>query len=98
MCVAERVGIPYVVNNPDLLAALPVTLLPPADDVPFLFSGKSIRDVGVGQRLAGPLVRWIATVATSLTVTRDLNRLRASRGLKPTTPDALLRDRLILVD
>ena len=98
MCAAERAGIPYVVNNPDLLASLPVTLLPPADDVPFLFSGKSIHDVGRGQRITGPFVRRIAAAATTLMVGRDLNALRARRGLKPTTPDALLRDHLILVD
>ncbi len=98
MCVADANGIPLVVNNPDLLASLPVTLLPPADDVPFLFSGRSIRDVGLAQRIAGPIVRRLARLATRLTIERDLNALRASRGLRPTTIDALLRDRTILVD
>ncbi|HXT16178.1 MAG TPA: glycosyltransferase [Gemmatimonadaceae bacterium] len=98
MCAAERAGVPFAVNNPDLLASLPVTLLPPADQVPFLFSGKSIRDVGRGQRMTGPIIRRIAALATTLTVGRDLNAYRASRGLTRTTPDALLRDHLILVD
>lgn len=98
MCAAEASTIPFVVNNPDLLASLPITLLPPADDVPFLFSGRSIRDVGLGQRVAGPFVRRIARLATRLTIERDLNVLRASRSLPATTIDALLGGRTILVD
>jgi|SRR5471032_36815 len=98
LCAADAAGIPAAINNPDLLASIPVTLLPPADDVPFLFSGRSIRDVGRGQRLAGPLVRRFADAVASATVGRDLNALRATRGLAPVRVDALLRGRLILVD
>jgi UDP:flavonoid glycosyltransferase YjiC (YdhE family) len=96
--VADAAGIPFVLNNPDLLASIPVSLLPPADDVPFLFSGRSIRDVGWGQRLAGPLVRRLAYALACATVGRDLNALRATRGLAPVGLDTLLRGRTILVD
>ena len=98
VCVADAAGIPVVINNPDLLPSLPVTLLPPADEVPFLFSGRSIRNIGWGQRLAGPLVRRLAGAVASLTVGRDLNAMRATRGLSPVSLDAFLRERLIMVN
>jgi MGT family glycosyltransferase len=98
MCAAEAAGIPFVVNNPDLVASLSVTLLPPADHLPFLFSGRSIHDVSPIQRLAGPILRRIATLAAAVTVERDLNRLRKSRGLPRIRVDDLLRGRQILVD
>src|SRR5580704_16627914 len=78
MCAADAAGIPFVVNNPDLLASLPVTLLPPADRLPFLFSGRSIHDVGPIQWLTGPVLRRIAALAAAVTVERDLNQLRRS--------------------
>lgn len=98
MCAAEAQRVPFVVNNPDLLAAVSVRLLPPADDVPFLFSGRSIRDVGPAQRLAGPLLRRVAGLAVTLTIGRKLNALRRSRGLPPVDIHERLRGRLILVD
>jgi UDP:flavonoid glycosyltransferase YjiC (YdhE family) len=98
MSVAESAGIPWVVNNPDLLAAISVKLLPPADEVPFVFSGRSIRDIGWHHRLAGPLLRRVGATLASATVGRDLNKLRASRGLPSVDVHEMLRDRLILVD
>ena len=95
---ADAAGVPFVVNNADLLAALPVSMLPPADHVPFLFSGRSIHEVGWQQRLAGPIARRVAATIASSTLGRELNRLRASRGLPPTSVDALLSDRLVLVN
>ena len=38
MDVADKEGIPFIVNNPYLLAVLPSTILPPADDLPFYLS------------------------------------------------------------
>jgi UDP:flavonoid glycosyltransferase YjiC (YdhE family) len=98
LSVADAAGVPFAINNPDLLASIPVSLLPPADDVPFLFSGRSIRDVGWGQRLAGPIVRRLAYAAAYATVGRDLNALRATRGLAAVGLDTLLRGRTIMVD
>lgn len=98
LCVAAAAGIPCVINNPDLLASIPVTLLPPADDVPFLFSGRSIHDVGWGQRLLGPIVRRLAHAIASATVGRDLNALRATRGLPPVGVDELVRGRPVLIN
>jgi MGT family glycosyltransferase len=95
---AEATRVPFVVNNADLLSSISVKLLPPADHVPFLFSRRSIRDVGIGQRVAGPLLRRFATALTSLTMGRELNRLRRSRGLPAIDLHDMLRDRLILVN
>ena len=98
LSLAESQGIPFVVNNPDLLASLPVTLLPPADHLPMLFSGRSKRDVGLLQRMVAPLLRRVAAFAAAQTIERDLNRLRAGSHLPPITIDRLLRGRPILVD
>jgi UDP:flavonoid glycosyltransferase YjiC (YdhE family) len=86
------------VNNPDLLASLPVTMLPPADSIPFLFSGRSIREVPWHQRFTAPLVRKLAAAATSLTVDREHNALRKTRKLPPISAHRLLSGRPILVN
>ncbi|APR82782.1 Glycosyltransferase [Minicystis rosea] len=98
MDVAEREGIPIVIDNPYLLGTLPDTILPPADDLPFLLSGKSIRDVGFGYRVAGPLRRLAAGAALSLTVGRRINRLRKARGLPLVELSAFLKNKLILTN
>jgi MGT family glycosyltransferase len=63
-----------------------------------MFSGRSIREVGWSQRLTAPVVRRFAAWAARTTLGRDLNRLRATRRLPPTTIEDLLRDRTILVN
>ncbi len=99
LAVAEAARVPAVVNNPDLLALLPVTLLPAADHLPFLFSGCSVHDVPWYQRaFTGFLRREFAAAVTSLVADRTLNRLRQARGLPPTTVHALLADRRLLVN
>jgi UDP:flavonoid glycosyltransferase YjiC (YdhE family) len=95
---AEAAGVRCIVNNPDLLGAISVRVLPPADALPFLFSGRSVHDVPWWQPLAAPLVRRVAAVAASVTVGRELNRQRASRGLSPMNVHDLVRDRPVLVD
>ena len=95
---ADATGIPCVVNNPDLLGVLSPKLLPPADHLPFLFSGRSRHDVRRWQTLVAPLVRHLAVRVTSSTVGRRLNQLRASRGLAPVDVHEMLRDRQVLVD
>jgi MGT family glycosyltransferase len=99
LAVADTAHIPAVVNNPDLLAAIPVTLLPPADHLPFLFSGRSVRNIPWHQpAFTGLLTRKLAAAVVSLTTDRDLNALRRRRGLSPTTAHNLLDNRLVLVN
>ena len=98
LSVAVHHSIPTVVNNADLLGVLPVSLLPPADHLPALFSGRSRHAVPGWQRACGPLIRRLAAVGSRLTVGRRLNQLRASSGLAPITVDDLLRDLPVLVN
>jgi UDP:flavonoid glycosyltransferase YjiC (YdhE family) len=98
LSAANHHSIPTVVNNADLLGVLPVTLLPPADHLPALFSGQSRHAVRGWQKVVGPVIRRVAAVGSRLTVERRLNQLRASSGLAPIAVDALLRDLPILVN
>ncbi len=95
---AESAGVPFLVNNADLLAVLPLGLLPPADDVPMLFSGKSRRGRGTLDRLLAPIHRRIVAFGESLTVGRAQNACRHTRGLAPIDLHARLADRRILVN
>jgi len=98
LAVAEASRIPVVVNNADLLASVPVTMLPPADWTPFLFSGRSIRDVPWYQRLTGPFVRRFAALLIACTFDRQQNILLRSRKLPSASFHDLLRDKPILVN
>jgi polyene glycosyltransferase len=98
LCAAERADVPVVINNADLLASIPVTLIEPADNVPFMFSGRSIRAVGFGQRLAGPFLRRLAAFVARVTLQRDLDRFRAERGLPATAIADLVRDRTMIIN
>ena len=94
----ETEGIPVILNNADLLAAISVKLLPPADHVPRIFSGMSIRKIGPGQRALSAVLRTVAPTLVSLTFGRELNAVRATRGLPPVDVNLWHKDRLILVD
>jgi UDP:flavonoid glycosyltransferase YjiC (YdhE family) len=83
MDVAEVEGIPYVVNNADLLTSISVALLPPAPGVPLLFSGRSICRINRMDRLLDPLLRWLGATIFDLMLSVPLNRLRRTRGLRP---------------
>ncbi len=98
MGAADAAGVPCVVNNPDLLGALSVKLLPPADDLPWLFSGRSRHDMRWWHVALSPAMRHVAAAVASATVGRPLNRLRASRGLPPVDVHAILRGRQVLVN
>lgn len=98
LAAAEQAGVPVVVNNADLLAVIPVTLLPPADHLPYLFSGRSVHAVSPLQGLLGPAIRTFATAGAQFTVGRKQNALRESRGLPPVRFDGPLRGKTILVD
>jgi MGT family glycosyltransferase len=99
LAAADASGIPAIVNNPDLLASLPVTLLPPADHLPLMFTGLSATEVSVfRKKVLSPIQRKIAAHLTSFTVDRELNRLRSTRRLPRTTAHELLEKRLVLVN
>jgi len=83
MDAAERVGVPFLVNNADLLTTISVSVLPPAPDIPLLFSGRSIARMGALQRALNPVQRFIGATMVDLTLGRQLNVLRRTRGLPP---------------
>jgi UDP:flavonoid glycosyltransferase YjiC (YdhE family) len=95
---AEAAGVDFVVNNADLLAVLPIGLLPPASDVPALFSGKLRKDLGAFDRAMAPLARWVGALGMQLTVGRAQNACRRARGLAPVDYGHRLDDRTVLVD
>jgi UDP:flavonoid glycosyltransferase YjiC (YdhE family) len=97
VCAADAEGVRVVVHNPDLLAAISVRLLPPADHLPFLFSGRSRHRVSAVQRVYAPLLRRIAALAATATIGRDLNTLRRTRGLPPIDVHERLRGRPMIV-
>jgi MGT family glycosyltransferase len=94
----ETEGIPVILNNADLLPVISVKLLPPADHVPRLFSGMSIKKIGPGQKALSAALRRVAPHLVALTFGRELNALRATRGLPPVDVSLWHKDRLILVD
>jgi UDP:flavonoid glycosyltransferase YjiC (YdhE family) len=81
---AEAEGIPFIINNPDLLSFLPYTLFPPAHHLPIPFSGVSIHSMTPArqylQRLASPVIRLFAATLLG-SFNRRLNACRATRGL-----------------
>jgi UDP:flavonoid glycosyltransferase YjiC (YdhE family) len=95
---AEAAGVPFVVNNADLLPVLPSSLLPPAPSVPALFAGKSRRDVGALDRALSPVLRKVAELGLAVTVGRPENARRASRGLPPVDVNRRLDGRRVLVN
>jgi MGT family glycosyltransferase len=94
----ETEGLPVILNNADLLACISVKLLPPADHVPRLFSGMSIKEIGPGQRALSAALRVMAPRLVALSFGRQLNAVRATRGLPPVDVNLWHKDRLILVD
>lgn len=95
---ADAAGVPVVANNPALLAAVPLPLLPPARHIPFITSGRSIHAMRRWDRACEPLLRHATTLVLSLTLERRLRAHRTSRGLPAATLADLLRGRLILVN
>jgi hypothetical protein len=88
MDAAEVNGVPYVVNNADLLTAVSVDLLPAAPGVPLLFTGRSIKRMGVRDRLLDPALRLVGSTIFDVTLGADLNRLRKDPWTAPAAHDA----------
>jgi UDP:flavonoid glycosyltransferase YjiC (YdhE family) len=95
---AETLGIPCVVNNPDLLTMLPAGLLPAAPEVPLPLSGKSIGSISPLRRRLNPLQSFVGARLTNALVGRPLNAARRARGLGKIDFQRWLRDKQILVN
>ncbi len=95
---AQQAGVRYVVNNADLLTAVSVAILPPAPEVPLLFSKRSISQIGRLDRLLNPARRLLGATVVDLTLGRELNALRRTRGLASISLTRRLADALILTD
>lgn len=98
MDVADREQIPLVINNPYLLAVLPAPVLPPADELPFYLSAKSVHDITLADRIKNRLLRMAASRALNLTLGKRLNALRISRGRLPVDLYTVLKDQLIITN
>jgi len=98
MDVADREQIPLVINNPYLLAVLPAPVLPPADDLPFYLSAKSVHDIRLADRIKNRLLRMAASRALNLTLGKRLNALRITRGRLPVDLYTVLKDQLIITN
>jgi UDP:flavonoid glycosyltransferase YjiC (YdhE family) len=95
---AEAAGVPFIVNNADLLPVLPGGLFPPANDVPPLFAGKSKQTLGRVDRFLAPVTRWVNETGARLTVGLAQNRCRRLRGLPPIDYHKRLAGKRILVN
>jgi MGT family glycosyltransferase len=98
LSAAEKAGIPYVVNNPSLLNAVPMELLPPDSRIPFAMSARSIHDVRPWHRPLEPVARHAMQLAVGLTIGRQVAKQRGTRGLAPVPMHELFRGRTILVN
>jgi len=98
VCAADAAGVPVVINNADLLGAVSARVLPPADHLPLLFSGKSKAAVGAWDRLMAPVLRTVGNAGASATVGRDLNRQRQARGLPAIDIHERQRRKVLLVN
>lgn len=98
MDVADREGIPFIVNNPYLLAVLPAAVLPPADDLPFYLSAKSVHDLSLRDRVKNRLLRLAAPRALNMTLGKRLNALRQSRGRSPVDLYTVLQGQMIITN
>ena len=98
LCAGDAAGVPCVINNADVLGSISVKVLPPADDLPMLFSGTSRHAVSRLQPMVAPILRPIAAWVAALNIGADLNRQRRTRGLPKVDLHERFRDRTILVN
>jgi polyene glycosyltransferase len=98
---AEAEGVPFIVNNADLLTVLPHPLLPPAYGNPLPLSGVSIRAMpGIRHALNHFLIPITNVLASAFMakLDRKLNECRKSRALGPAKFATRLRGKLVLID
>jgi UDP:flavonoid glycosyltransferase YjiC (YdhE family) len=93
---AQATGVSWAINNPSLLTGVPLELLPPAPDVPFLLTQQSIHDVRAWQRVLHPLVRRLLIIAVALTLGRRIKALWRSRGLEARMPESMQHTPIIV--
>ena len=98
ICATQAAGIRLVVNNACLLQMIPAAVLPPLGAVPMPFTGQSMHDVGLYNRLLARAVPHLGRVLAVRNGSRRLNALRRSRGLPPADTEGRLRGTLILVN
>jgi len=91
LSAAEHARVPYVVNNPSLLNAVPTELMPPDWRIPLAMSARSIHDTHAWHRLLEPVSRHAMQLAVSLTIGRQVMKQRAARGLPAVALHELLR-------
>lgn len=91
-------GVPFVLNDPGLLSAVPSQLLPPAPHVPFVTTGRSIHELRWIDRALEPLMRHASQAVVAMTLGRRLDALRKARGLPPLDGPKVIRGRPILVN
>ncbi|PSB01522.1 glycosyltransferase [Merismopedia glauca] len=96
--VAEAEGIPAIVNNPCLLTTISVEYLPLVTKVPLPFSGHSVHQIPWHTPYSYPLLRWLSGRIIDFTLGRQLNRLRASRGLGSIDVHRAWGDHTVLVN
>jgi len=95
---AVSARIPVVLNNADLLCMLSVAVLPPVNDLPAFFSGRSRHDVRWIDRTLAPVVRALGIAGASATLGRQLNAQRALRRLPPVNIHTRMAGRPTLVN
>lgn len=98
MDVADREGIPFIVNNPYLLAVLPSTVIPPVDRLPFYLSAKSVHDLTTVDLIRNRFLRLLAPFALNQTLGKRLNALRMQKGRAPVDLYSILADRMIITN
>jgi UDP:flavonoid glycosyltransferase YjiC (YdhE family) len=91
-------GVPFVINDPSLLNAVPLQLLPPAPHIPFVTTGRSIHEMRWIDRAIEPLLRHAVNLVVAMTLGRELNALMKARGRAPIDGHTILRGRPILVE
>lgn len=96
--VAHREKIPLIINSPYLLATIPSSFMPPADDLPLPYSGRSLRERGLAERITAPAARVVRNAALNFLVDRRVNAVRARRGLAPADGRAALKETMILAN
>jgi MGT family glycosyltransferase len=72
-------------------------VVPPRDDLPSAFSGRSIADVGLADRFYAVLLRTWPGLAQGVNGSRSIAAMRRARGLPAVDVEARLRSRTILV-